>query len=193
MKRFKIMGLLEEFPELGNFSRFIRPTTRKYVEGEYRDIESDPLDHLSEASFIRIKRMDEAFLLKEPEIYEHTGSVVDIFSGEKVFLLLKNEKGQGFFEVKSAYNFASNYAHTDPYKEEGETVLEAIDRYMASGLSLCEPIGAIEKVYGLETVDHHSKGWGLNLYKLPKNFKIADLIKSAKQQASDQVKAEAEF
>ena len=180
MNRFRAQGFLDEFPVLGEFAR--------WNWGEEKNF--SPIEKLAEATFIRIKRMDEAFLSSTPSIGEHTGSMVGIYQGNRIFLVALVDEKVKFCEVEHEYDFASNYAHTDPFRRDGETVLEAIDGW---NLPLAEPVSAIEVEYGLEIRDHYSYGFGITLWKVPKNLKIADLIESAKAKALDIVRAEANF
>lgn len=169
MNRFRLEAFLSEFPVL-----------QKFAEQEEIDLE--------EARDIKVSRLDEVFLSSRPFIRRVTGSLVDIYSGNRVFLVTQGEE---FLEVEGDYSFRSNYAHQDPYDKEGHTVLEGIDEVGVENLNPDLPI--IELEVGLETVDHHSRGFRIILWKPSKRVNLADLIRSAKEKALAEVKAEAEF
>ncbi len=169
MNRFRMEAFMKEFPAL-----------QKFVEREKLD-----LDELRD---IRVSRLDEVFLSSRPFIRRVTGSLVDIFEGNKVFLVTRGEE---FLEVEGDYSFRSNYAHEEPYDKEGHTVLEDIDEVGVENLNPNLPI--IELEVGLETVNHHSRGFKIILWKPSKRISLTDLIKTAKEKALAEVKAEAEF
>lgn len=164
MKRFKYQAYLDEFPALADICA--------EREGAY-------------CESIKIRRMTPELLVTIPHITEHTGSLVDIYEGDEAWLV-SNEGVKG---VDPEYHFNSNYAHTSPRYDPGESILEACDRHTTEP----ELIFWIE--FGLGAVDHRStKYWKATVYKPSKDGEtIEEMIAEARAKAIELVKAETAF
>ena len=165
MKKFRVEAFLQEFPVIGEL------------------LEKKGIDPFS-LYYIRVKRADANLLCKIHHIEERTGSVVGIYRGEEAFAYLPSV---GWVGAESEYDFASNYAYTDPRHEEGQSLLEVLADYEE------EPTLFAVVEYGIETVNHYSEGEGLTIFKPPKGVRVADLITEAREKALASVRAEAEF
>lgn len=178
MNKFKFDAFLLEFPALDKALINLSAS----LTGE-PNLDGDAL--LCEG--IKIKRMTAELLGRTPLTNEHEGSCVGIDEGDAVWLVSRS--GQ-LHAVTGAHSFQSNRAHTDGYKEPGETLLEAVSRY---GLetSLAQIVWV---EFGLTTVDHYSQDdWCAVIYKPAKDVDVNELVAQARSKALAQVKAEGTF
>ena len=167
MNRFKFLALAEEFEFLNDL------------------VNEDELESLDA---VQVKRFDENLLKFVPTWDEVDGSLVAIDQGEKVHFVCG--EGMLYNEVKRSHDFSSNYAHTDPYTKEGESILEAIYRLRIED----DLMFIVVEEYGYNIVDHHSQdNRRFTIYKPAKNLKIGDLITSEIKKAEAKVDAEVNF
>lgn len=172
MKRERAKAFLQEFPILATLPIF------EGAEGE------ELLQRLSNLYYIKVKRLDKATLEKTHEVTSVTGSLVGIFSGEEAYAFFPTK---GWIGVKSAYDYKSTYAYDDPYYEEGENLLAVIDRTGE------EPLLVAVVEHGIETINHHSVGEGVTLYKIPRGMDIQGLLNDSFERELERVRAEADF
>jgi len=167
MNKFKFDAYLQEFPFL-------------------REILGDR-SHL-DCEFIRVARADENLLLRRPKRNVAVGSMVDIDDRDEVIFITPTEIVRNAVTVD--YEYYSNYAHDENYREPGETVLEAL-----AGLENPDEVQYIVWLSsGYDIVDHCSRDtYCVTVYKPIKGVNYSDLIEKARAQALAEVKAEANF
>jgi len=73
---------------------------------------------------VKVQRIDEDLLYKTPSCYYHDGSC-GVSKQDETCLVLTQDKA---YKVESEYSWSSNYAHEQPRREEGETILNCIIR-----------------------------------------------------------------
>lgn len=130
---------------------------------------------------VTIKKVDETFLNSVPQHHGWSGSLVDIDQGTEIIFVLNDGT-----IIRNAVNqdieSGSNYAYTDTYKRNGETVLAAIER-----LGIVDLTHIIEREYGIHTTDHHSHGVNMVIRKV--TIPIGKLINKEREQAEEKIKA----
>ncbi len=166
MNRFKLQAYMKEFPFL-------------------QDIIGDEIP-----DSVRIKRADENLLKVVPQYSYHDGSMGITELSEKVHFVLQD--GSILHDaVEQNGHTSSNYAHSQDQYWDGETVLEAIDRYgVADKLQYI----VVEYYYfddwsGQEYEKEHS----FTIYKTPKDTTFGAEVKKARAYALAEVRAEADF
>ncbi len=175
MDRFKFKSFLTEFPFLKNLG------LRRIEEVDLEDFE------------IKVHRLDESWLTTPPKGTWHVGSCVDICNDHQIFAVL-NDQTVIDLEVENRGNSGSNYAHEDDYYYEGETVLEALDRWIDAGGGNPELIVYfVDYKRGIYTHEHHSYGARLDILKPEKGVTISQRLDEAQKEAEAQVRAEANF
>ncbi len=166
MNRFKLQAYCNEFPFL-------------------QDLIGDEIP-----DSVRIKRADENLLKVIPRYSCHDGSMGITKMDETVHFIL-NDGTIIKNAVEQNGHTSSNYAHSQDQYWDGETVLEAIDRYgVADKLQYI----VVEYYYfddwsGQEYEKEHS----FTIYKTPKDTTFGAEVKKARAYALAEVRAEADF
>lgn len=170
MNRFKYQAYLQEFPFLHK------------ILGE--DVDPRGIDKMT------IKRADENLLSYTPHSSSHVGSMGRTKSETKVhFVLMNGEILEN--AVIQEEQYSSNYSGDTPFNNEGESILEAIDR--------CEIDNniayiVVERYYiddwsGREREEEYT----IEIYKTPKNTTYTEIVQKAQEKALAEVRAEANF
>ena len=174
MNRFKYQAFLEEFPSLKEI----------LVDRNGDEFEAGNIDSIA------VKRIGKELLNWTPEYYTWAGSLVDTLRADYVhFILVDGDIIQD--AVKQDSESGSNYAYEGTRRQDGETVLEAIDRH---GISLkLSLIVIVDRDYdstsGRDLVDERS----VIVYKVAKDFTLVRAINEARQVAGREVRAETNF
>lgn len=173
MNRFKFNAYLAEFPAL---SSLLLDRNEKLREAGY-------------CNEIKVARVSRELLNYVPTYNSWDGSMVSISSKETFSFLLK---GGSIINdaVRQAGKHGSNYAHSQTFCEQGETVLEAIDRHCCSGcLALIFAVSTGFTIHEHCSTPHYS----VTIYKPSKGESIAQTIAEAVSAALTEVRAEANF
>lgn len=173
MNRFKFNAFLSEFPALESIliDRRYCPHKACYCDG------------------IKVARLSREFLAFVPEHTSHDGSMVGIDKREEVSFVL-NDGAIIRNAVRANGTHGSNYAYSETLHEEGETILEAIDRHdVASSLRLIVVVRS-----GFTVREHYSEpNFSACVYKAGKGESLTELIEEAAIAALTEVRAEANF
>ena len=173
MNRFKFQAFKREFPCLEALltGRADRPREAQ---------------HCNE---IKISRLGHDFLSYIPEHVSHDGSMVGINKKEEIsFVLSGGSVLRGDVQCRGTHG--SNYAHSETAYEEGETVLEAIDRHQCA-----EALWLLVMVRSGFTVREHfsEPNFTVTVYKVAKGESLTELIEEAANAALNEVRAKANF
>ena len=179
LDRFKQKALVKEFPFLNEF----------FEENDYE--------------FLDIKKVDENFLKSTPREYHWDGSLVGISEGSKIHFIIRKDHQMSprpvycviKDQVEPEYTSGSNYAHTDTWTRDGETIIAAIDRETEENAEFLNELEFIvEERFGIHTTDHESHGKGLVLWKAQKSAKtVGNLINKMVGAAIKEITAEGNF
>lgn len=163
MNRFKFEAMVEEFPFL--------PEAFGKRESQW-------------CFTLTVKRVTPELLNVTPRTDEHEGSLVGIWEGDEVYLIADNKA----YQVQAAWDFDSNFAHTDRRWGPGETLLEACARYEV------HPDYIVWIEFGLGIENHYStKEWKATIYKPGRDISIAGTIAVARSKARREVGVEVAF
>jgi len=141
---------------------------------------------------IRVQRWTIATLEKTPYESELTGSLVACHRFDKWHAVMPDGSVvEGF--VKPEYDFQSNYAYTGSRHDEGETILEALDRLIEKTGQV--PIFLVNQWEDHSVIvgqDYHHEQ-GIVIYKPSKKTTVAEILVKAHEAASRDVAAEISF
>lgn len=166
MDRFKFEAFCEEFP----FLRILSPDGRK-------------------PDWIKVKRADENLLGVVPSHYFWDGHLGETHDDTRVHFILT--EGEGLFSSVLPDIEVGDNSNGCRRKEQGETILEAIDR-----LNISEKIKyvVVEGYYkNAWQGQDHTEEWSFTIYKPAADASFPAEIQKAKEKAMAQVKAEANF
>lgn len=166
MNRFKFEAFCEEFP----FLRVLSPDGRK-------------------PDWIKIKRADENLLGVVPSHYFWDGPLGETHDDKRVHFILT--EGEDLFSSVLPDIEVGDNSNGCRRKEQGETILEAID-----SLDISEKIKyiVVEDYYkNAWQGQDHTEEWSFTIYKPAADASFPAEIQKAKEKAMAQVKAEANF
>ena len=167
MNRFKFQAMVEEFPFLAELKA-------------------------SEEDGIKVKRLDEKVLTYTPQEYQYTGSLVNDWGHDRWHAVMADGTVIENF-VKAGYDFQSNYAYEGGRHDEGESVLEALDRLIAE--QDAEPAFLVNEWANHDDTSgrDYRHVQGFTVYKPGRDVNIAALIQAAKDKAKSGVAIETDF
>jgi len=146
----------------------------------------------TEEDDIKVKRLDEKVLAYTPQEYRYDGSLVNDWANDKWHAVMPDGTIVSKF-VKAGYDFQSNYAYEGGRHDEGESILEALDRLIAEHNS--EPAFLVNEWANHDDTSgrdyRHEQGF--TVYKPGRGVDIAALIQAAKDKAKSGVAIETDF
>ena len=166
MNRFKEMAFRREFPFLNE------------ILGE------------KSPNSIKVKRLDQDVLKRIPDHSSHDGSMGSSANRDEViFILSDGSTLRDAVEPEECHR--SNYAHSSEIFEEGETLLEAIDRLPVPGSLSC--VVWVSEGHNRWEGSLQEDWLRVEIFKPPKSEKISDILAAAHEAAQREVAAEANF
>jgi len=171
VSRFKLQALVKQFPELVKLRRF-------------RELDGEDFD-------VRVIRLDAEWLNHTPTFYSAVGSLVSIDRYTDIYVAVEGKLVN--LAVRCKGTSIDHYGGTKTRHYEGETVIEALDRWVGEGGARDEIRYFVEYVRGVHTHEHTSYGATCTILKLEKGVTLQQRIDEAKQKAIDELEAEIAF
>ncbi len=176
MNKFKWNALCQEFPGLNEINEEFQTLRWK----NYVDLEC------------KVKRCDSEWLRSVPRGDWASGSLVSIARDHTVFVALKDGIVVDLM-VENSGRSIDHSAHSDDTYSEGESILEALDRWIDKGGDPSEISYFINCFRGTIVENSDSRGLLITIRKLERGATLSERIEEAKKEALAQVRAEANF